>query len=534
MHCLGAHETFLKILFYKNLAGLKINCVSVYSQDFYFIGVSDRDPDEIVEATIKYDGSLGIAFVWNGEVMVTTRRRMDSQQAIWAKQWIKDHCNLTRFQAGYTYLFEIIYQNNTVIVNYLFEGLVLLAITDEIGHELPYEELLQYARAIGFFMVAPRITGSYSDILWYCGGIESSQEPATPNWRQFTSGAQPVNEKRQEGWVVKFNDGSRQKIVYSWWKNASKLADLVHPQVVWLLLKHDKLRDVFANAPYHFLVEIRHMVQAIGRKFEETLALVERCMKRTHVHYCFHCGFDDWWPRKVDAMVEYVQKNEEITSVPNNEGNDRLRQIFNVLEPHFGKRFNAGSPMLVCEESEEFDTHNAVDVDRYRSPFYKSINPNVLRFPILNYICPTSHALDGYEPGDNFKQTWCKGWQKLLMIDQWQFVQIVLQRNNDIPLFLQLPAEVIVMILNFLDQESLVAVAKVCVHLRKIAKSCKPVQRRNKKPMKIQRARWASYEATYRYTITSSGGYSDYDDDTPMRVVHDDEGYAHAVPDDYY
>ena len=74
----------------------------VYSHDFYFVDMSDHDPDEIVEATVKYDGSLGIAFVWNGEVMVTTRRRMDSQQAIWAKQWIKDHCNLTKFQAGYT------------------------------------------------------------------------------------------------------------------------------------------------------------------------------------------------------------------------------------------------------------------------------------------------------------------------------------------------------------------------------------------------------------------------------------------------
>ena len=150
--------------------------------------MSDHDPDEIVEATIKYDGLLGLSFIWNGEVMVTTRQRMDSQQAIWAKQWIKDHCNLTKFQAGYTYLFEIIYQDNTVIVNYLFEGLVLLAITDESGHELPYEELLQCAKTIGFFMVTPRITGSYSDVLWYCGGVESSEEPTTSKGPPFTLG----------------------------------------------------------------------------------------------------------------------------------------------------------------------------------------------------------------------------------------------------------------------------------------------------------------------------------------------------------
>ena len=509
---------------------LKIS-VSVYSQYLYFVDVSDRDPDEIVEATIKYDGSLGIAFVWNGEVMVTTRRRMDSQQAIWAKQWIKDHCNLTMFQAGYTYLFEIIYQNNTVIVNYLFEGLVLLAIIDESGHELPYEELLQYARAIGFFMVASRITGSYSDILWYCGGIESSQERATPNWPQFTSGALPLNE-RQEGWVVKFNDGSRQKIVYSWWKNASKLAHLVHPQVVSLLLKHDKLRDVFGNAPYHFLVEIRHMVQAIGRKFEETLTLVEKCMKRTHVNYSSH-SFDDWWRCKAAAMVEYVQKNEEITSVPNNEKNDRLRQIFNALKQHFGKRFNGGSPMLVYEEGQEFETHNAVDVDRYRSPFYKSINPNVLRLPILNYICPTSPALDGYEPGDNFKQTWCKGWQQLSMIRQWEFVQTLLQRSNDVPPFLQLPAEVIVMILRFLDYESLVAVAKVCVYLRNIVKSRKTLFASKKR--RIQRTSFTkrpSTQMTFRHTTCGGGSDSELEGERYTYIRHTSDGYAHVIVSD--
>ena len=458
--------------------------------------MSDRDPDEIVEATIKYDGSLGIAFVWNGEVMVTTRRRMDSQQAIWAKQWIRDHCSLTRFQAGYTYLFEIIYQKNNVIVNYLFEGLVLLAITDESGHELPHEELLQYARATGFFMVAPRITGSYSDILWYCGGIESSQEQATPNWPPFTSGALQLNE-RQEGWVVKFNDGSRQKIVYTWWKNASKLAHLVHPQVVWLLLKHDKLREVFGNAPYHFLVEIRRMVQAIGGKFDETLQLVKECIKRTYVNY-YSRSFDDWWPCKVDAMVEYVQKNEEITSVPNNERNDRLRQIFNELKPHFGKRFNAGRPLLAYGSGQVFDTDNAVDIDRYRSPFYKSINPNDFRLPTLNYICPTFPALDGYEPSDNFQQTCCKGWQQHSMIDRWDFVQTVLQKNNSVPPFLRLPVEVIIIILIYLDHASLTAMAKVCVHLRNVIKSCKTnhlFEKLKKPEVYVEEEFWKKYRS---------------------------------------
>ena len=520
-------RTTYLVLFYKNLAGLKSIVFMVYSHDFYFVDMSDHDPDEIVEATVKYDGSLGIAFVWNGEVMVTTRQRMDSQQAIWAKQWIKDHCNLTKFQAGYTYLFEIIYQNNTMIVNYLFEGLVLLAITDESGHELSYEKLLQYTRAIGFFIVAPRITGSYSDVLWYCGGIESSQEPATPNWPPFTSGALPLNE-RQEGWVVKFNDGSRKKIVYSWWKNASKLAHLVHPQVVLLLLKHDKLGEIFFNAPYHFLAEIRRMVQAIGKKFEETLRLFERFIKLIFVRCSSrNINFDESWALfDGSAMIRFVKKNQEVTSVPDN---GRLRQLFNELKPHIGTNF---WPLLGDEEEQEV-TDNALNDDhhRYRSPFYKSTSCNVFRLPILNYISSTSPTLDGYEPSDNFKQTWCKGWQQLLMIDQWQFVQTVLQRNGNVPPFLQLPAEVIVMILNFLDYESLVAVAKVCVYFRKIAKSCKALFASKKQIMLL------GYEETSRYDSYSdhSGGYTDdysnrFDDSPCMRIRHTEDGDMELVP----
>ncbi|CAB4028956.1 Hypothetical predicted protein [Paramuricea clavata] len=266
---------------------------------------SNRDPEEMVEATIKFDGSLGIAFLWKDEVMVTSGHKLDSDQAMWAKQWIKDHCHLTEFQAGYTYLFEIIFLNNTVVVNYPFEGLVLLAITDESGHELPYEEVLDCARTIGFFMVTPRITGSYSEVLWYCGGIEHSEESVTPNWPPFTSGALPVNKKRQEGWIVRFNDGSRQKIVCRWWKNASSLGHLVHPQVIWLLLKHDKIKYVFRNAPKHCQVEIRRMVQAIRRKFEETLQLAERCLQKPECVYST-CNDDEWWG-KVAKINDFRQ-----------------------------------------------------------------------------------------------------------------------------------------------------------------------------------------------------------------------------------
>jgi len=41
---------------------------------------------------------------------------------------IGDRWYLTPFEEGYTYLFEIIYPENKIVVNYDYSGLVLLAV----------------------------------------------------------------------------------------------------------------------------------------------------------------------------------------------------------------------------------------------------------------------------------------------------------------------------------------------------------------------------------------------------------------------
>mgnify|MGYP002803881544 CR=1 FL=1 len=449
----------------------------------FFEDVEEFNPNELVEATIKYDGTLGIAFVWEDEVRVTTRRRMNSEQALWAKQWINGHCNLTMFQSGYTYLFEIIYQTNTVIVNYLFEGLVLLAINDEGGHELSYDEVLCTARNIGFFMVTPRITALYSEILWYCGGIDlTTQESMPPNYGQFFSGALPVNCKRQEGWVVKFKDGMRQKIVYSWWKEASGIASLVHPQIVWLLVKHDKIKEVLGNVPNHILVEINRIIQALGRKFLETVKHVEEYLMKLR-NVSRETGGGNMW--RLDRFM--VKQSETFFLDDNMDANNvmasdlltredddeyveddslTVRRSFVKLARKLDRHFemSARQSQLTCE-------------DVNLSPVYNRQKKNFLRLPVLDHMFPTSPVLDGYEPSDNFKQTWCKGW-KTCPINQMQFIQEVLQKNHSNPPFLQLPHEVIVLFLNFLDGKTLAIVSKVCMKLRHIVRSSRALRER--------------------------------------------------------
>eukprot|EP00727_Mastigamoeba_balamuthi_P002564 m51a1_g12304 hypothetical protein (98) ;mRNA; r:355792-357815 len=83
--------------------------------------------DEIVEATPKIDGSLGIMFLWRGDIHVFTRKRANSEQAVWATAWAREHMRREALEEGWTYLVEIVSDDNTVCIDYPFEGLVLLS-----------------------------------------------------------------------------------------------------------------------------------------------------------------------------------------------------------------------------------------------------------------------------------------------------------------------------------------------------------------------------------------------------------------------
>ncbi len=83
----------------------------------------------------KYDGSLGILYWLNGKPWIATRGSFTSEQAVWATNWIRKYVgtecedfffSTAEMEKSYTHLFEIIYPENRIVVNYDFSGLVYL------------------------------------------------------------------------------------------------------------------------------------------------------------------------------------------------------------------------------------------------------------------------------------------------------------------------------------------------------------------------------------------------------------------------
>ena len=106
--------------------GLVVSNESVVAAPFFrFHRNTELDRDQPVEATIKFDGSLIVAFTWQDEMITCSRRRADSEQAVWAQQWLALNAKSTLKQ-GCTYILEAVYRVNTVVVSYAQDACILL------------------------------------------------------------------------------------------------------------------------------------------------------------------------------------------------------------------------------------------------------------------------------------------------------------------------------------------------------------------------------------------------------------------------
>ena len=99
----------------------------------------------------KLDGSCGIVFWHNDKWYVNTRGSFKSDQAVWASKWFHENVRHELMNKSHTYIFEIIYPDNRIVVDYgNKEAMVLLAITDTLtGKEFFYEHLQKEANTIG-------------------------------------------------------------------------------------------------------------------------------------------------------------------------------------------------------------------------------------------------------------------------------------------------------------------------------------------------------------------------------------------------
>jgi RNA ligase len=134
-------------------------------------------PKELPSITKKLDGSLGIYWEYDsvkvsnpaGQTIrgIATRGSFISEQAQWATVHAHRNLNMKYWEwpEDYTPLFEIVFKQNRIVVEYNWEDIVLLALVNiETGEELPRHLMEDWGNANGTKIVSKSFYNQLKDI----------------------------------------------------------------------------------------------------------------------------------------------------------------------------------------------------------------------------------------------------------------------------------------------------------------------------------------------------------------------------------
>jgi hypothetical protein len=243
------------------------------------IGLIGPVPEEPFEVFEKMDGSLGIIYHWDGMPHIATRGSFESEQAIRATEIFHAKYGHLHLDPAVTYLVEIIYPENRIVVDYAgLEDLVLLAMIDTAsGAELPLTD-------IGLPMVK-----RYDGI-------------------RDLEGLKALQEDNKEGFVVRFQSGLRVKLKFEEYVRLHRIITGVNTRTVWEVLSEGGSLEAFLQGvPDEFYQWVRGVERDLRAQFE---AVAAQCKaefkhfderKEAAAYYLAHCAHPPIMFRMLDG-----------------------------------------------------------------------------------------------------------------------------------------------------------------------------------------------------------------------------------------
>jgi RNA ligase len=207
-------------------------------------------PDLPFHSYEKVDGSLIITYFYDGEWQTATKGSFNSDQAKWAKEFLNKNKPLHMFDSWNTYLFEAVYPENRIVVNYGKEDLVLLGAYTYDGLELDFHSMVRYlARKAELTMAKTYSFQKLEHIITLCENLPSNEE----------------------GYVIRFEDGTRVKIKGSEYCRLHRMISNITPLAIWeLMLHHDDLEFARKEIPEEFLADFDSIVHLIQQEVNRT------------------------------------------------------------------------------------------------------------------------------------------------------------------------------------------------------------------------------------------------------------------------
>jgi len=218
-----------------------------FKKFFNLSEVEGEIPDLPFEVFEKMDGSLGIFFWHEGNPVFASRGSFTSDQSKAGWEILKemDYENLKK---GVTYLFEIIYPENRIVVDYgNQEKLVLLgAIETSSEKEIPYEDLKEGLN--GFELVKK----------W-------ANKKSIPDLVK-------ENDSVREGYVLRFSNSFRVKVKFEEYCRLHKIITNVSNVDIWEKLKEGSgLDEILDKVPDEFYGWVKKTENDLKEKYQDIL-----------------------------------------------------------------------------------------------------------------------------------------------------------------------------------------------------------------------------------------------------------------------
>lgn len=262
-------------------------------------------PMEDPVITTKYDGSLGILYWLNNEPWIATRGSFTSDQAVWATKWLRENSDYGSLDKTITFLYEIIYTDNKIVVDYGFEGLILLAAIETINEkEIPY------------------LSWPYGGTPFIAGSISNND----------LSTLASMDEPNSEGFVIHYpHDGLRLKIKFPSYVRLHKIITGLSEKGIWEHLRSGgSLEELLANAPDEMHGWLRETLKELQGKFR----LIE------HMGECVSTEAKQYPTRKEQA-AHIIGRDFAPTKIAFQmlDGKDYRDAIWRMIEPKGARTF---------------------------------------------------------------------------------------------------------------------------------------------------------------------------------------------------
>jgi RNA ligase len=258
--------------------------------------------------TRKYDGSLGIGYKPNGKWRVATRGSFHSEQAEWATKWLRSRDEIS-LPDGWTPLFEIVYAQNKIVVDYDWEGLVLIGMVNiETGAEIAPGGLKFIAEANG---LRP---------------VEYFDRPVSALLQE--------NKANEEGYVLSWHIGDgaplRVKVKFEDYCRLHRLVHQTSAVTIWEMLRDRKnLQEILSAVPEPFQLWVQSVAADIRAKKQD---IENRSLQAFNAAPAFD-------HRKYFA--EYAKKHGELTPLlfAYYDGKDTRDMVWKMVRPSSAQPF---------------------------------------------------------------------------------------------------------------------------------------------------------------------------------------------------